>query len=121
MDSVKSKMNNLIDSMKEQLFEMGDAIYDHPEIGLQEVFASKLLEDWLENHGFLVSWLDMAEIEIGVMSRQAFAKPFPDLKSFEKQVRSWTVNRNAKCVKINWQFTAADARIKLAKLYPTTL
>ena len=38
------------------------------------------------------SWLDMAEIEIGVMSRQAFAKPFPDLKSFEKQVRSWTVN-----------------------------
>ena len=67
------------------------------------------------------SWLDMAEIEIGVMSRQAFAKPFPDLKSFEKQVRSWTVNRNAKCVKINWQFTAADARIKLAKLYPTTL
>ena len=54
MDSVKSKMNNLIDSMKEQLFEMGDAIYDHPEIGLQEVFASKLLEDWLENHGFLV-------------------------------------------------------------------
>ena len=54
MDSVKSKMNNLIDSMKEQLFEMGDAIYDHPEIGLQEVFAGKLLEDWLENHGFLV-------------------------------------------------------------------
>ena len=54
MDSVKSKMNNLIDSMKEQLFEMGDAIYDHPETGLQEVFASKLLEDWLESHGFLV-------------------------------------------------------------------
>ena len=67
------------------------------------------------------SWLDMAEIEIGVMSRQALAKPFPDLESFEKQVRSWTVNRNAKCVKINWQFTTADARIKLAKLYPTTL
>ena len=62
-----------------------------------------------------------AEIEIGVMSRQALAKPFPDLESFEKQVRSWTVNRNAKCVKINWQFTTADARIKLAKLYPTTL
>ena len=67
------------------------------------------------------SWLDMAEIEIGVMSRQALAKPFPDLESFEKQVRSWTVNRNAKFVKINWQFTTADARIKLAKLYPTTL
>ena len=67
------------------------------------------------------SWLDMAEIEIGVMSRQALAKPFPDLESFEKQVRCWTMNRNAKCLKINWQFTTADARIKLAKLYPTTL
>ena len=65
------------------------------------------------------SWLDMAEI--GVMSRQALAKPFPDLESFEKQVRSWTVNRNTKCEKINWQFTTADARIKLARLYPTTL
>ncbi len=54
MDSVKSKMNNLIDSMKEQLFEMGDAIYDHPEIGLQEVFASKLLEDWLEKSWFFL-------------------------------------------------------------------
>lgn len=53
MDSVKSKMNNLIDSMKEQLFEMGDAIYDHPEIGLQEVFASKLLEDWWKIMVFL--------------------------------------------------------------------
>ena len=67
------------------------------------------------------SWLDMAEIEIGVMSRQALAKPFPDLESFEKQVRNLTIKRNARCVKINWQFTTADARIKLAKLYPTTL
>ena len=67
------------------------------------------------------SWLDMAEIEIGVMNRQALAKPFPDFESFEKQVRNWTVNRNARCVKTNWQFTTADARIKLAKLYPTIL
>ncbi len=42
-------------------------------------------------------------------------KPFPDFESFEKQVRNWTVNRNARCVKTNWQFTTADARIKLAK------
>ena len=43
MDSVKSKMNNLIDSMKEQLFEMGDVIYDHPEIGLQEQAIGRLV------------------------------------------------------------------------------
>ncbi len=67
------------------------------------------------------SWLDMAEIEIGIMSRQVLAKPLPDLESFKEQVRIWTVKRNAENRKINWQFTTADARIKLAKLYPTVL
>ena len=67
------------------------------------------------------SWLDMAEIEIGMMSRQALVKPLPDLESFREQVRNWTMKRNAECKKINWQFTTADARIKLAKLYPVIL
>ena len=61
----------------------------------------------------------MAEIEIGIMSRQALGKPLPDLESFKQQVRTWTCNRNTECVKINWQFTTKDARIKLSKLYPT--
>ncbi len=61
------------------------------------------------------SWLDMAEIEIGVMSRQALARPLPDLESFKEQVRIWTVKRNVECRKINWQFTTADARIKLTR------
>lgn len=64
------------------------------------------------------SWLDMAEIEIGIMSRQALAKPLPDLNSFKEQVRHWTIKRNAEHVKINWQFKTKDARIKLARLYP---
>ena len=63
-------------------------------------------------------WLDVAEIEIGIMSRQALGKPCPDLESFRQQVRIWTVKRNAECAKINWQFKTQDARIKLAKLYP---
>ena len=60
----------------------------------------------------------MAEIEIGIMSRQALGKPLPDLKTFRQQVRAWTVKRNAKSAKINWQFKTQDARIKLARLYP---
>ena len=60
----------------------------------------------------------MAEIEIGIMSRQASGKPRPDLESFRQQVRTWTIKRNTECVKINWQFTTQDARIKLARLYP---
>ncbi|MEY8392651.1 transposase [Lachnospiraceae bacterium 45-W7] len=67
------------------------------------------------------SWLNMAEIEIGIMSRQALAKPLSDLENFKEPVRIWTVKSNAENKKINWQFTAADARIKLAKLYPTVL
>ena len=67
------------------------------------------------------SWLDMAEIEIGVMSRQALGKPLWDLESFKQQVHAWTVSRNKEHVKINWQFKTQDARIKLAKLYPVIL
>jgi hypothetical protein len=67
------------------------------------------------------SWLDMAEIEIGILSRQALAKPLPDLESFQTQIRVWTLKRNAEAGKVNWQFTSADARIKLKRLYPSTL
>ena len=64
------------------------------------------------------SWLNMAEIEIGVMCRQALAKPLPDIETFTNQVKSWTFKRNIECHKINWQFTTKDARIKLKRLYP---
>lgn len=61
----------------------------------------------------------MAEIEIGIMCRQALGKPLPNLESFKHQVRAWTIKRNTECVKIRWQFKTHDARIKLARLYPT--
>lgn len=67
------------------------------------------------------SWLDMAEIEIGIMSRQALSKPLPDLDSFKQQIRAWTSKRNSQSDKVNWQFTTHDARIKLARLYPTVV
>ncbi len=67
------------------------------------------------------SWLDMAEIELSVLSRQALSKPKADSDSFCRCVQSWTQERNAECSKINWQFTTKDARIKLAKLYPVTV
>ena len=61
----------------------------------------------------------MAEIEISIMSRQPLAKPLPDFDSFVQQVRSWTLRRNASGGKVNWQFRSADARIMLARLYPS--
>lgn len=63
----------------------------------------------------------MAEIEIGVMSCQALAKPLADIESFKEQMRIRTIKQNSECKKINWQFTTSDARIKLSKLYPTVL
>ena len=60
----------------------------------------------------------MAEIEISIMSRQALGKPCPDFESFKQQIRTWTIKRNAECVKINWKFKTQNARIKLARMYP---
>lgn len=53
-DAIKQKMCNMIDSIKQELWTMGDNIFDHPELGTQEYYASSLLEDWLEHHGFAV-------------------------------------------------------------------
>jgi len=64
------------------------------------------------------SWLNMAEIEIGIMCRQALAKPFPDMESFKNQVKACTFSRNINCGKVDWHFTTKDARFKLKRLYP---
>ena len=80
--------------------------------------ANRFEWHYTPKHG---SWLDMAEIEIGIMCRQALAKPLPDMDSFRKQVKSWTLQRNIECSKVNWQFTTKDARIKLKHLYPVIL
>ena len=80
--------------------------------------ANRFEWHYTPKHG---SWLDMAEIEIGVMCRQALAKPLPDMDSFRKAVKAWTLRRNIECSKVNWQFTTDDARIKLKRLYPVIL
>ena len=110
----------------EKIVLVTDNLNTHSPASLYKAFppeeARRLAEryEWHYTpvHG---SWLDMAEIEIGIMSRQALSKPLPDLESFQEQVRNWTIKRNAKQSKINWQFTTQDARIKLSRLYPTIL
>ena len=110
----------------EKIILVTDNLNTHSSASLYKAFppkeARRLAErfEWHDTpkHG---SWLDMAEIEIGVMSRQALSKPLPDLESFRQQVRAWTVNRNKEHAKINWQFKTQDARIKLARLYPIIL
>jgi len=64
------------------------------------------------------SWLNMAEIELSVLSRQCIKRRIPDLETLAKQVQAWLDNRNSKFVKVDWRFSTADARIKLKRLYP---
>ena len=64
------------------------------------------------------SWLNMAEIEWGVLTRQCLNRRIPDKATLEREVNAWQNDRNAKVVKVDWRFTTADARIKLKHLYP---
>jgi hypothetical protein len=64
------------------------------------------------------SWLNMAEIELSVLSRQCLNRRIPDEQTLEHEVQAWTNERNMKVVKVDWRFSTADARIKLKRLYP---
>jgi transposase len=64
------------------------------------------------------SWLNMAEIELSVLSRQCLNRRIPDEQTLHHEVQAWTVDRNSKVVKVDWRFSTADARIKLKRLYP---
>lgn len=64
------------------------------------------------------SWLNMAEIEFSVMEKQALKGRVPDEKALAKRVKAWESDRNHRSKRINWQFTTADARVKLHRLYP---
>lgn len=65
------------------------------------------------------SWLNMAEIELHVLSVQCLNRHISTIEEVSKQVNAWQESRNNKVRKINWQFTTKESRIKLKKLYPS--
>lgn len=67
------------------------------------------------------SWLNMAEIELSVLSRQALAERPGNLAALRAQLSAWQARRNASCARVCWQFTTADARVRLRHFYPKTL
>ena len=64
------------------------------------------------------SWLNIAEIELSVLHRQCLNRRIEDVASLEREVLAWQEARNAAQAPVDWQFTSADARIKLRRLYP---
>ncbi len=107
----------------ERIVLVQDNLNTHTPASLYEAFGAaeaKRLADKLEihytpKHG---SWLDMAEIELGVLSRQCLDRRLADRLTLEREVAAWEQRRNADTCRIDWRFTTADARIKLKHLYP---
>ena len=64
------------------------------------------------------SWLNVAECELSVLSRQCLSGRTPDTHTIRDQTRSWSSARNADQTGVDWQFTTDNARIKLKRLYP---
>ena len=78
--------------------------------------ADKLEIHYTPKHG---SWLNMAEIELSILSRQCMADYFETQEQLADAIAAWERSRNEIKAGINWRFTTADARIKLKRLYPT--
>jgi hypothetical protein len=101
-----------------------DNLNTHTPAALYEVFepaeAKRILErlefHYTPKHG---SWLNMAEIELSVLTRQCLDERIPDKATLEQEVTSWAQERNTSGAKVDWRFTTSDARIKLKRLYPS--
>jgi hypothetical protein len=64
------------------------------------------------------SWLNRAEIECSVLSRQCLDRRIGDMETLRNEIQAWKQQRNRASKSVDWQFTTADARIKLKRLYP---
>jgi hypothetical protein len=101
-----------------------DNLNTHDLSALYEVFEpqearriiSKLEIHYTPKHG---SWLNMAEIELSVLSNQCLDRRIPDQQTLVVETSGWVAQRNSAKATVVWRFTTADARIKLKKLYPT--
>ena len=95
----------------------------HRPASLYEAFppeeARRLIEKleihYTPKHG---SWLNMAETELGILGRQCLDRRLPDRPKLTTEAAAWEHDRNEMECQIDWQFTTADARVKLRRLYP---
>ena len=77
--------------------------------------AQRLEIHYTPKHG---SWLNVAEIELRVLSGQCLDRRIPERAELENEVAAWEKARNKSVVGVDWQFTTGDARVKLKRLYP---
>ena len=77
--------------------------------------TKKLEIHYTPKHG---SWLDIAEIELNVMTRQCLNRRIDNIEFLRKELAAWEMERNETKANVNWQFRTKDARVKLISLYP---
>ncbi len=109
---------------KERIVLVMDNLNTHHLSSLYEAFepeealriAQRLEIHHTPKHG---SWLNMAEIELGVLSGQCLDRRIPNQETLERETDAWQQRRNQEGIRVNWRFTTQDARIKLKSLYPS--
>ena len=92
------------------------ALYQAFEPAVARSLIERLEIHYTPKHG---SWLNMAEIELSVLSRQCLDRRIPDADTLIQEVTAWEQARNSDARPVNWRFTTPDARIKLKRLYPS--
>lgn len=103
-----------------------DNLSSHKKHNLYKVYQPRKAREIIDRleiiytpkHG---SWLNIAECELSVLSRQALNKRFASKEELGVQLKDWANDRNKKQKGVDWQFKTKDARIKLKRLYPTVL
>ena len=107
----------------DQVVLMWDNLNTHIPASLYKAFppqeARRLLDrleiHYTPKHG---RWLDIAEIELSVFTKQCLNRRIPDLETLRREATAQAERRNAEQVGVDWQFTTDQARIKLKRLYP---
>jgi transposase len=120
-------MKELVDvhyPLAESIRLVMDNLNTHIAGALYETFepleAKRILDKiefhYTPKHG---SWLNMAEIELSVLSRQCLDQRIGDRERLVHEIEAWQKERNDQSHKMDWRFTTTDARIKLKRLYPS--
>jgi len=100
-----------------------DNLNTHGPASFYEAFAPEEARRLVERFEFHYtpkhgSWLNRAEIEFSVLSRQCLDRRIGDAETLRNEIQAWTQQRNTASKSVDWQFTTADARLKLKRLYP---
>ena len=92
------------------------SLYDAFDAETARSLASRLEIHHTPKHG---SWLNMAETELSILCRQCLDRRLDSQQKMVQEIAAWETDRNNRQSKIDWQFTTADARTKLKRLYPS--